>query len=206
MTNRQLEEFYRINARKLASLKKQVDVLNPYEVKTKILSQNRRPPNWVNGCPFTDEEADDFLVSVGTPGTPTMKGGQNDHPTKQPQKGGAQNGPPVTSDMSLIDVCESATNYEESRFNLQKARSLKVAHELEVAKGLYISKEEADEDFFRAGSALKASILAMHGELPAVLEGLTAVQMKRKLKDYALNMLQSLSEVAKRYDDAEKAS
>jgi hypothetical protein len=190
MTNKQLQDFYKVDARKLARLKKQVDVLNPYEVKAKILSQNRRAPNWISGCPFSDEEADDFLVSVGSPGTPTMRVDQND---------------PPTSDMSLIDICESATNYEESRFNLQKARSLKVAHELEVAKGLYISKEEAEEDFFRAGSALKASILAMRGELPAVLEGLTAVQMKKKLKEYSVNMLLSLSETAKRYDDAEKA-
>ena len=188
MTNRQLQDLYKVDARKLARLRKQVDVLNPYEVKTKILSQNRRPPNWVNGCPFTDEEADDFLASVGAPGTH-----RSDSKPAQAD----------TSDMSLIDLCESATNYEESRFNLQKARSLKVAHELEVAKGLYILKEEADEDFFRAGSALKACILSMRGELPAVLEGLTAVQMKAKIKDYSLNMLQSLSEAAKRYDDAE---
>ena len=183
MKNLQLQEFYHINARKLASLRKaNIDVMNPYAVKAKILSQNRRPPYWTNGCPFTDDEADAFLMENGK--EPAMRVAQNDPPTSE--KGGGQNDPPVTSNTaeeSLLEQARKAENYDDARFFMTKAKALKETRQLQILEEEYVNNEEVIADFTKVGFALRAGITRMANDLAPALAGLNEVQCARKIKE-----------------------
>ena len=183
MKNLKLEEFYHINARKLASLRKaNIDVMNPYAVKARILGQNRRPPYWTNGCPFTDDEADAFLMENGK--EPAMKGGQNDPPTSE--KGGGQNDPPVTSNTaeeSLLEQARKAENYDDARFFMTKAKALKETRQLQILEEEYVNNEEVIADFTKLGYALRGGITRMANDLAPALAGLNEVQCAKKIKE-----------------------
>jgi hypothetical protein len=200
MKNYEIEEFYHINARKLASLRKaNIDVMNPYAVKAKILGQNRRPHKWVNGCPFTDAEADAFLMehgnSVLSKNDKTKPSGQNDHL--------------ISSDTaeSLLDRANRAEDYDDARFCYTKARALKEARQLHILEGEYMSKENVQADFARLGYALRAGITAMSHDLAPALAGLDEVAVSKKVKIAGVNILKMLGDDAsKLYDGAPPAS
>jgi hypothetical protein len=194
MKNYELEEFYHINARALARLKKKVDVTNPYAVKAQILSQTRRPHKWINGCPFTDAEADAFLVKHGK----SLSQNDNDLQNHDAQ---------TDTGESLLERANRAETYDDARFCYTKARALKEARQLHILEGEYMSKENVQADFARLGYALRAGITAMSHDLAPALAGLDEVAVSKKVKIAGVNILKMLGDDAsKLYDGAPPAS
>ena len=184
MKNLKLQEFYHINARKLASLRKaNIDVMNPYAVKAKILSQNRRPPYWTNGCPFTDDEADAFLMENGK--EPEMRGDQNEPPTTS-----------NTAEESLLEQARKAENYDDARFFMTKAKALKETRQLQILEEEYVNNEEVIADFTKIGYALRAGITRMANDLAPALAGLNEVQCAKKIKEAGREIMMMLGDQA----------
>lgn len=71
----------------------------------------------------------------------------------------------------------------------------KIEHALEVQRGKYILKSQAAEAGAKAAIASKTAWEGIEDELPPLLEGLPAPQMKLKLRDYGRMKAQELSEL-----------
>ena len=143
--------------------------MNPYAVKAKILGQNRRPPEWTNGCPFTDKEADAFLMANG--GDPEGKADKVEQPTTS-----------NTAEESLLEQARKAENYDDARFFMTKAKALKETRQLQILEEEYVNNEEVIADFTKVGYALRAGITRMANDLAPALAGLNEVQCSKKIK------------------------
>ena len=200
MKNLQLQEFYHINARKLASLRKaNIDVMNPYAVKAKILSQNRRPPYWTNGCPFTDDEADAFLMENGSqPGDSVVKN-FTQQTTSQPGEAVPNLAQPTTSNTaeeSLLEQARKAENYDDARFFMTKAKALKETRQLQILEEEYVNNEEVIADFTKLGYALRAGITRLANDLAPAVAGLDEVACARKIKEAGREIMMMLGDQA----------
>ena len=95
---------------------------------------------------------------------------------------------------------KSATTAEIQAARLRKLRAEAESkeHALAVEKGLYILRSDAVKAGSRAGLASKHAWENIEDSLPPMLEGLTALQMKEKLRDYARSVNLELAAV---FDD-----
>jgi hypothetical protein len=79
----------------------------------------------------------------------------------------------------------TASDYETARRIKTKIAGLKELHRTQVEMGQFIPVTESMDAGARAATASKAAWEAIEDDLPPMLEGLTAAQMKKQLRDYA---------------------
>jgi hypothetical protein len=95
----------------------------------------------------------------------------------------------------LYEKLRDAEDYEEARTRRTQIAGVKdVLKELRE-QGRYILREEAAKSAAVAAMASKGKWEQIEDELPPMLEGLTALQMKEKLRPFARRVIMELAEV-----------
>jgi len=171
-TQKQLADLYHCDQPTISRLKARgVDIHDKEAVRAEILSQAKRPKAWVSGCPWDDK------------------------PEQEPVDEHAFDGG-VTDDMirQLESQAVCASDYDAARFARTKIQCLKELMQLKIQARDYVHIGEVEADYIKTGSAVKAGINSMIGILPPMLEGLSAAEMKPKLKAQGYIILQQLAE------------
>ena len=171
LSQAKLAILYKVNQDWISKAKARgIDIHDKEAIRAAILSQSKRPPAWSNGCWWDEKPEDDPIIS-------------EDLTSKESE--------------DQIKILErqalAATDYDGSRFIRTKIQSLKELLQLQILAGDYVHKDEIEADYTRIGHALKARTMQMQADLPGALEGLTAPQMKLKIREYAHNLLRELS-------------
>jgi len=89
----------------------------------------------------------------------------------------------------------SAPDYETARKIKTKIGGLKELHRTQVEMGQFLPMTASMDAGSRAAVASKAAWESIEDDLPPRLEGLTAAQMKKELRDYARQKCIELSEI-----------
>lgn len=89
----------------------------------------------------------------------------------------------------------AAPDYETARKIKTKIGGLKELHRTQVEMGQFLPMTASMDAGARAAVASKAAWEAIEDDLPPRLEGLTAAQMKKELRDYARQKCTELSEI-----------
>jgi len=90
---------------------------------------------------------------------------------------------------AMIEAVKAAADYNDARTLKTKIDALRSAHALSMDQGRSMPVEEVREQLARATAIIRGGILAMNGELPPHLEGLTAPEIERQLTAYGHKML-----------------
>ena len=170
LTQQQLADSYHCEQSTVSKLKKKgVDIYSADAIRTAILAQPKRPKLWVNGCPWDDKPEQAPLVA-------------DDIEAKDTEE--------------QIEMLEAqalaAKDYDASRFIRTKIQSLKELLQLRILAGHYEHKDIIAEDYTKIGHGIKAAAMKLQADLPGTLEGLTAAQMKPRIRESALHMLAEL--------------
>lgn len=95
-------------------------------------------------------------------------------------------------------------NYDEARIRRTDLDSRKIALQIAETRKKLVRVADIREEITRVAAALQAGISRMEGELPGILEGMTAGQMAKKIRDYAddliLRLQDDLSKISNRED------
>lgn len=169
LNQKQLAEKYQVDQSTVTRLKKAgVDIYNDDAVRDAILAQPNRPKAWISGCPWDE--------------------------AKQPSEAFQEfiQGDTKANIEALERQAMEAIDYNEARFIRTKIQSLKEILQLQILNGDYEHKDEVVSDFTKIGHALKASITAMQSDMPGMLEGLSAAQMKTKIKARGYQLMAEL--------------
>ncbi|MGB2402840.1 MAG: hypothetical protein ACPIA7_05455 [Akkermansiaceae bacterium] len=175
LTQKELAQIYKLDQSTITRLKKAgVDIHNKDAVRDAILNQPNRPKAWISGCPWDDapEPSEAFQEFI--------------------------EGDTKANIEALEKLAMQATDYNESRFIRTKIQSLRELLQLQILNGDYERNDKVFTDYTIIGNALKAGITAMQSDMPGMLEGLSAAQMKIKIKERGHQLmaeLASLSEV-----------
>ena len=87
----------------------------------------------------------------------------------------------------------SVSDYEEARTLRTQMQGIKdILKELRE-QGRYILKEDAGKSGAQAALSVRGELEKLEDSLPPILEGLTALQMKSKLRDYSRGIMLDLS-------------
>jgi hypothetical protein len=177
MTVKQLSEYHKIAESTVHRLRRKgVDIQNPDEVAKAILSAVKRPQSWESGNP--------------------NEGG------KPPEMDTAKDTKAVPQDERTLKAqALSAKDYTEARFFWTKLRSLREAKQIEILDGKHIHRDEIVDDMTKIGHGVKAALLRLQNDLPAALEGLTAVQIEGVIKAKVYEILTDLSDATSRLYD-----
>ena len=168
-TQKQLAGIYQCDPATITRLKKAgVDIYNLDEVRTAILNQPNRPRQWSSGCPLDDKPEDPVEFD----------------------------GDAKSNIAKLEEQALASADYNQSRYIRTKIQSLKELLQLQVLAGDYVHKDEVFADYTMIGNALKASIVRMQSDLPGMLEGLTAPQMKVRLKERGHQLMGELAQLS----------
>lgn len=81
----------------------------------------------------------------------------------------------------------------ESKARKTKAEADMVEHKLAVLRGEFVSAEEIKNEGLRIAAAVKGVFLRMPDDLPPLLAGQTAAEVKKRLKKYSMEKLTELS-------------
>lgn len=158
-TQRQLADLYHCDQATVSRLKKEgVDIHDANAVRAVILAQPNRPADWVSGCPWDEK------------------------PEKAPVIDDSIK--PEDQIDNLEKMAMGATDYNESRFVRTKIQSLKDLLQLRILAGDYIHRDEVTADFIRIGNGQRAALKQMQADLPAMTEGLSAAEIKKKIAEY----------------------
>ncbi len=88
-----------------------------------------------------------------------------------------------------------APDYETARKIKTKIGGLKELHRTQVEMGQFVPMTSSMDAGARAAVASKAAWESIEDDLPPRLEGLTAAQMKKELRDYARQKCAELSDI-----------
>ena len=158
-TQRELAVVYRINQSTLSNLKKSgVDIYSRDEVRAAMLKQSKRPPAWTSGCPWDDKPETKPPASGDLPSLDMEN-------LKRMTKEAI-----LEEDWGKVKLIETVTKITK---NLQTQA---------VLEGDYILKTPVQSDHRRIAAGVSSGLDSLCHELPAVCEGLTAAQMKGKVK------------------------
>ena len=169
LNQKQLAEKYQVDQSTVTRLKKAgVDIYSDDAVRDAILAQPNRPRAWISGCPWDEatEQSKAFQDFI--------------------------KGDTKANIEALEQQAIEATDYNESRFIRTKIQSLKELLQLQILNGDYEHKDDVVSDFTKIGHALKAGITAMQSDMPGTLEGLSAAQMKIKIKERGYQLMAEL--------------
>ena len=170
-TQRELAIVYRINQSTISNLKKSgVDIYDRDEVRTAMLAQRKRPPAWVNGCPWDNK------------------------PVTQP---------PEEGDLPSLDMANLERLTREALHEGDTERAKLIEGVTKISKNLqqlaifqrdYIPRQEVETDMVRISAGVRAGLNSLRLELPAVLEGFTAAQMKGKIDEKVKSIARLLAD------------
>ena len=173
LSQAKLAVLYKVNQDWISRAKaKGVDIYDKHAIRKAVLSQTKRPRDWVNGCWWDDKQEDDPIVTTEL------------------------NGKSTEDQIKLLEQqALAAQDYDASRFIRTKIQSLKELLQLQILAGDYEHNDKVAEDYTKIGHALKASALRLQADLPGMLEGLTAAQMKPRIRESAMSLLAELKMV-----------
>ena len=172
LNQKQLAEKYQVDQSTITRLKKAgVDIYSDDAVRDAILAQPNRPRAWTAGCPWDEvtEQSKAFQDFI--------------------------EGDTKANIEALERQAIEATDYNESRFIRTKIQSLKELLQLQILNGDFEHRDEVVNDYTKIAHALKASITAMQSDMPGMLEGLSAAQMKIKIKERGYQLMAELKMV-----------
>ncbi len=161
LSQAKLAILYKVNQDWISKAKARgIDIHDKEAIRAAILSQSKRPPAWSNGCWWDEKPEDDPIIS-------------EDLTSKE------------TEDQikALEKQALAATDYDGSRFIRTKIQSLKELLQLQILAGDYVHKDDVVADITRIGFGAGALLEQLTSDLPAMLEGLTAAQMKVKIRE-----------------------
>ncbi len=173
LSQAKLAILYKVNQDWISKAKARgVDIYDKGAVRAAVLSQAKRPPAWSNGCWWDDKPEDNPIVTTELSGKSTEE------------------------QIKLLEQqALAAQDYDTSRFIRTKIQSLKELLQLQILAGDYEHNDKVRGDYTKVGHALKASVLRLQAELPGLLEGLTAAQMKPRIRSAAISLLTELKMV-----------
>lgn len=93
------------------------------------------------------------------------------------------------------DRQEITREIQEARLRKLNAEAAAKEHALAVEEGRYILASDAKSAAMRAGTACRAAWEKIVDDLPPAMEGLTAIQMQAKLREYVRLKLTDLSQI-----------
>lgn len=171
-TQKQLADLYHCDQPTISRLKSRgIDIHDKEAVRSEILSQAKRPKAWVGGCPWDEkpeqEPIDDTVFDEGV----------NDKMIS-----------------NLEQQAIRAMDYDEARFARTKIQCLKELMQLKIQARDYVHVDQVEADNVKSGNGVKAGINSMIGVLPPMLEGLSAAEMKPKIKEQGYIILRQLSD------------
>ena len=172
LSQAKLAVLYKVNQDWISKAKaKGVDIYDKHAIRKAMLSQSKRPKAWVNGCWWDDKQEDDPIVTTEL------------------------NGKSTEDQIKLLEQqALAAQDYETSRFIRTKIQSLKELLQLQILAGDYLHKDDVINDLTRIGASVAAAHRQCQADLPAMLEGLTAAEGKKKIREYMLRIDGMLSD------------
>ena len=166
LTQQQLADDYSVSTATLRRARADgVDVQNRDEFADYIINTKaKRPHAWINGVPWLQDEKPD------TPHTATDE------------------------ERDLMAQVRDATDYNEARTLKTKIDSIHKLRQIQILESDYIHKDEVVNDMTRIGASVAAAHRQCQADLPAMLEGLTAAEGKKKIREYMLRIDAALSD------------
>jgi hypothetical protein len=154
---RELAVLYQVNQPTISNLNRSgIDIYSKESVREAILKQSKRPPAWSNGCPWDEKPEKDPATDIEV----------EDLDMEQLKK-------------DLLN----AKDYDQARFIKTKIGGLKEFLQLSILERDHLPKSEVETDMVRISAGVRAGLNSLRLELPAVLEGFTAAQMKGKIDE-----------------------
>ena len=165
-TIKQIADYHKVSETSIKTLKRKgVDIQDRYAVRDAYLSQQRRPQSYINGhAPWEDPPA-----------------GIEDDSEELPE-----------DEAAIRDQALKATTWDEARFRWTQLKALKESRQLDILHERYVSAEDVAEDYTRIGFAVKAAMIRLSNDLPPMLEGMSAPQMKKKIREQTIHILAML--------------
>jgi len=160
LTQQQLADEYRVSTATLRRAREDgVDVQNRDEFAHYILNTKaKRPHAWINGVPWDQPDPD-----------------TNPHVATDTER-------------DLMDQVRNATNYDTARTLKTQIDAIHKLRQIEILEGDYLHKDDVINDFTRIGASVSAAHRQCQADLPAMLEGLTAAEGKKKIREYMLRI------------------
>lgn len=165
---RELAVLYQVTQPTISNLNKAgVDIHNKEDVRDALLKQAKRPPAWSNGCPWDDK------------------------PEKDPE---------TDIDVEDLDMEKlkaqlmAAKDYDSARFIKTKIEGLSGFLKLSILERDHLPRQEVETDMVRISAGVRAGLNSLRLELPAVLEGFTAAQMKGKIDEKVKSIARLLAD------------
>ena len=178
LSQRAFADMYHVSVDFIRKMKADnVDLTNRQKVSRYILRQPKRPAKWTSGNPLNRNV------------------GKVENTADE-----------VDEDASLDDIQEAlrmemvkAVDYDKARTLKTKADALKKIKELAILDKTYIHREELNQHLIKIGNGVKSALARYRGELPQVMEGMTAPQIKKALaakeREVLLLLADGLSEI-----------
>ena len=98
-------------------------------------------------------------------------------------------------DLSWHEKLKNAKTERQANFYKKMIEAHQKSFEFDVKRGLYTSNEMIEENAIRIGSAVRAMILKLENELPAILVGLNEAEMQKKINKKGCEILTQLGDV-----------
>jgi len=121
-------------------------------------TKSKWPDAWLNGVPWEKE----------------AKGNDPHHATD--------------AERDLMEKVRNAPDYDTARTLKTQIDAIHKLRQIEILEGDYIHKDEVVNDLSRIGAAIGAAHKQCQADLPAMLEGLSAAEGKKKIRDYMLKI------------------
>jgi hypothetical protein len=167
-TQNELAILYQVPQSTISKIKKKgYDVQDRNEFRAAMLAQNKRPPAWSNGCPWDEKPELDPATDI------------------------------EVEDLDMEQLRQelmNASDYDEARFIKTKIGGLKEFLQLSILERDHLPKQEVETDMIRISAGVRAGLNSLRLELPAVLEGFTAAQMKGKIDEKVKSIARLLAD------------
>ena len=173
-TQVELSEQYQCSPITIKRAKKDgVDIYDRDAFAGWVKTKAKRPHAWINGVPWEQDDADsDDGVEI--------KLSEEDH--------------------KMIEEIRNAPNYDVARTLKVKADAIMQVKKIKILEKQYIHVDVVENDLTRIGAGVLAAMKQMQADLPAMLEGLTAAESKKKIDEYTMQIAAQLSdELSKLY-------
>ena len=92
------------------------------------------------------------------------------------------------TERDLMEQVRNATNYDTARTLKTQIDAIHKLRQIEILEGDYLHKDDVINDFTRIGASVSAAHRQCQADLPAMLEGLTAAEGKKKIREYMLRI------------------
>ena len=167
-TQHELAILYQVPQPTIARIKKKgVDVQDRDKFRVAMLGQSKRPAAWVNGCPWDEKPEKDPATDI------------------------------EVEDLDMEQLRKDLMNsedYDAARFIKTKIGGLKEFLQLSILERDHLPKQEVETDMIRISAGVRAGLNSLRLELPAVLEGFTAAQMKGKIDEKVKSIARLLAD------------